>query len=215
MTKHRKKHNGITFFVYPIIFLIINIALLYIAFGSTLKTIVNAIDIVTLDNTPSFSNDADSDVPKIVQPKEGAKIVVPSVGDLYANLTINSANITGSVYYGDSEDLLRKGIGTYTGTYIPGQRRTILMAAHNNAEFHNLGKVKPGDIIDITTSYGQYQYEITSSRVALATDTTAYDLTKEEENIILYTCYPFDTLGLTPQRYFVYGKYVSGPQVEE
>ena len=35
------------------------------------------------------------------------------------------------------------------------------------------------------------------------------------ENLILYTCYPFDALGFTPNRYFVYAKYVSGPVLDK
>lgn len=45
------------------------------------------------------------------------------------------------------------------------------------------------------------------------TDTSAYDLDADTENIILYTCYPFGILTRTTQRYFVYGDLVSGPAV--
>lgn len=214
-TKRNHKNNGITFIVYPIVFLIVNVVLLTIAFGPTLKSMSGILDVITLEEAPSFSsNTTNEEVPKI-EIVEGAEIVVPSYGDLYANISIPTANIDAPVYYGDTEDLLIKGVGTYAGTYIPGQKRTILMAAHNNLYFHTLGKAKVGDIINITTQYGEYTYQITGSKVALATDTTAYDLTKQEENLILYTCYPFDTLGLTDQRYFVYAKYVSGPQILE
>ena len=34
------------------------------------------------------------------------------------------------------------------------------------------------------------------------------------ENLILYTCYPFDALGFTPNRYFVYASYTSGPELD-
>ena len=46
------------------------------------------------------------------------------------------------------------------------------------------------------------------------TDTTAYDLDADRENLIMYTCYPFGTLQYTDQRYFIYCDYVSGPTVE-
>ena len=45
-------------------------------------------------------------------------------------------------------------------------------------------------------------------------DETAYDFTRTDENLILYTCYPFDALGFTPNRFFVYAKYVSGPVLD-
>ena len=40
------------------------------------------------------------------------------------------------------------------------------------------------------------------------------DFTRTDENLILYTCYPFDALGFTPNRFFVYAKYVSGPVLD-
>ena len=45
-------------------------------------------------------------------------------------------------------------------------------------------------------------------------DTTTYDFTRTDENLILYTCYPFDALGFTPNRYFVYASYTSGPELD-
>ena len=42
-------------------------------------------------------------------------------------------------------------------------------------------------------------------------DSSAYDFSRTDENIILYTCYPFGTIGFTRDRYFVYGEYRSGP----
>ena len=70
-----------------------------------------------------------------------------------------------------------------------------------------------GSTIEISTNYGQYVYEITGTKITTAQDNTAYDLDSEEENLVLYTCYPFDQIGLTPERYFVYAKYLSGPKI--
>lgn len=69
-------------------------------------------------------------------------------------------------------------------------------------------------MITVTTAYGTYIYEITDMRVANANDTSAYDMDAPEEKIILYTCYPLGQVSLTDMRYFIYGKYVSGPRLE-
>ena len=42
-------------------------------------------------------------------------------------------------------------------------------------------------------------------------ETQLYDT---EEYLMMYTCYPFDSLS-TDQRYFVYAKKVSGPTIQE
>jgi sortase A len=78
-----------------------------------------------------------------------------------------------------------------------------------------LGEAKINDTINIDTSYGKYAYQIINTQVKLATDKTAYDLSSKDENLILYTCYPFDCIGLTPQRYYVYAKYVAGPKIDK
>ena len=51
-------------------------------------------------------------------------------------------------------------------------------------------------------------------RTARRSDTSAYDLDAAEENIILYTCYPLGQTALTDLRYFIYGRFVSGPALE-
>ncbi|MDR1541815.1 MAG: class D sortase [Clostridiales bacterium] len=139
---------------------------------------------------------------------------IPAQGERYGQLTIQSAGIDAQLFYGDSNQELSQGVGTYAGAYIPGAGRTILLAGHNNTDFHTLGEVQIGDIVSINTSYGQYKYKIIDTRLTTDTDETAYDFSRTDENLIMYTCYPFDTLGLTPQRYFVYAEYISGPRLE-
>lgn len=85
----------------------------------------------------------------------------------------------------------------------------------NNTYFNGLKNAAVGQKVEIKTSYGNYIYEITDTAVKKATDRTAYDLSADYENLIMYTCYPFDALGLTPQRYFVYAKLVSGTPIDK
>ena len=137
----------------------------------------------------------------------------PSVGDELGRIVIPGTNVDCAMYWGDSKTQLSKGAGTYTGAHIPGEGGTILAGAHTNSYFRDFENVELGDEIVITTYYGEYHYEVVNMQVALDTDTSAYDLEADEENVILYTCYPFGTLQHTSQRYFIYGKYISGPDI--
>ena len=65
----------------------------------------------------------------------------------------------------------------------------------------------------IHTSYGNYTYSITKTEVRSASDPSELNLGADEENLVLYTCYPFDELGLTNERFFVYARFVSGPKI--
>ena len=49
-------------------------------------------------------------------------------------------------------------------------------------------------------------------KVVEASDETAYDFGIDHEQLIMYTCYPFDMLSSTPYRYFVYAELISGPE---
>lgn len=99
------------------------------------------------------------------------------------------------------------------GTYLPGQNRTVLIAGHNNSYFLTLKNVQEGDMVEIRTNYAVYTYRITGKQIARHDDTSAYDLTRDEENLILYTCHNEVGFGATPWRQFVYAEYVSGPMI--
>ena len=109
---------------------------------------------------------------------------------------------------------LDAGAGIYPGSKIPGEGGTILVAGHTATFFRDFEHAQNGAQITVTTVYGTYVYEITDMQVATDTDTSAYDLDAAEENIILYTCYPLGQTALTDLRYFIYGRFVSGPALE-
>lgn len=139
----------------------------------------------------------------------------PTQGENYGRLTISGTAVDCNLYYGDSERELSAGAGTYTGGKIPGEGGTVLIAGHTGTYFRDFESAQLGADIAIETRYGTYHYTISDMRVVEETDASAYDLAADEENIILYTCYPFGQLSTTPYRYFIYGTPVSGPQIEQ
>lgn len=145
---------------------------------------------------------------------EKQTITYPYPGDRYGEISIDGTTVSAPLYYGDDTATLNKGVGTYKddiGVGIPGEGKTILLAGHNNTFFNGLQQVEIGDIVTIETHYGTYTYEVTDMQVKDYQDSSAYDFSRTDENLIMYTCYPFDALGFTPDRYFVYAKYISGP----
>ena len=137
----------------------------------------------------------------------------PQEGENYGRLVIQGTSIDCNLFYGDSPVELSSGAGTYAGASIPGEGSTVMIGAHTGTYFRDLESVVEGADITITTDYGEYHYTVARCAVVEETDTTAYDLDAEEENIILFTCYPFGILTRTTQRYLVYGDFVSGPSI--
>lgn len=137
----------------------------------------------------------------------------PGLNKQFGELKIKGTTVDTKLFYGDGNVALRNGVGIYGGSFIPGYGKTILVAGHNNTYFNGLKTVKKGDIIKINTSYGNYEYKITKTAIRDHEDKKAYDLSADYENLILYTCYPFDSLGLTNERFFVYADKVKGPEI--
>lgn len=147
-----------------------------------------------------------------------SSITYPIVGDRYAAITVSGTNVDAPVYYGDTNKILNQGVGTYmdsSGAGLPGEGKTILLAGHNNTFFNDLQHAEVGATVTITTHYGVYTYEVTETKILDYQDASAYDFTRTDENLILYTCYPFDALGFTTDRFFVYAQYVSGPVLDK
>lgn len=146
-----------------------------------------------------------------------SSITYPNEGDRYGRITISGTAVDAPVYYGDTNAILNQGVGTYkddSRAGIPGESKTVLLAGHNNTFFNDLQSVEVGDTVTIETHYATYTYTVEACKVLQYDDTTAYDFTRTDENLILYTCYPFDALGFTPDRYFVYASYTSGPALD-
>lgn len=140
-------------------------------------------------------------------------IQFPKRGDLYAKLVIDSCGIEDDVYFDDSNESTRRGLGQYYGSHIPGFEKPILIGGHNNHSFRRLEGIAPGDVITITTSYGIFQYQVTKTKILNAKDPSAIRLSQDKEELILYTCYPFTTLTLTAKRFFVYADKIAGPVI--
>ena len=174
--------------------------------------VISAIKVVNLTAEGEYENiftPSDNTGDKV----DASEVVYPSINKQFGKISIESADIDAKLFFGDGSVPLRNGVGVYAGSFIPGYGRTILATGHNNTYLNGLKKVKKGDIIQIRTSYGNYEYKIVKIAVKKADDKTAYDLSAKKENLILYTCYPFDELGLTEYRCFVYADKVSGPEI--
>ena len=82
---------------------------------------------------------------------------------------------------------------------------SIIMCEHNYMNnFARLGELVNGDIIEIKTSYGDFYYRLYDEQIVLETETYKLPIQKNEEKLMIYTCYPSDNTGHTPYRYVIY-----------
>ena len=140
-------------------------------------------------------------------------ITLPKEGDKYATISIERLGMSVSLYYGDTNALLKKGAGQYigNGSAIFGEGRQILVAGHNTREFKPLQNAEIGDIVKVTTTYGEYAYQIVRIEVHNMNDTSSYDFNLDHEQLAMYTCYPFSGPPGKTERYFCYCDKLYGP----
>ena len=225
-----KKIKKIMAYIYmPLFFSVIGYIIVYFLLSPIINPAMSALNMVVSAKTPDFSSGLNSifvendklpghdetpDTPNTSEVYVNEKDVqIPDYETHYARFEIESVSLKADLYFGDSNAVLKKGLGQYIGSSIPGYGRPLLIGGHNNSHFNKLKNIKVGDIIKITTNYGVYRYEIKETKILKSTDKSAFDLSLDKEQCILYTCYPFNTLGLTPNRFFVYADKVSGPDI--
>ena len=117
---------------------------------------------------------------------QGKKIIsYPSYGVKYATMYIGERRE--SIYFGDSSEILSKGIGHMTSSSLPGEGGKTILSGHNTGLFRKLFDLEKNDEIIIDTIYGKFTYKFKGSKVVEDTDISSIE---EDYDLILYTCYP-------------------------
>ncbi len=140
-------------------------------------------------------------------------ITFPRFGDRYGKIVIDGTRVEADLFFGDSKDILKRGSGQYIGSVFPGTGGTTLVSAHCTRHFKYLRDAKVGGTVTVTTNYGVYKYKIKWVGIKEITDSNFYNLERTDDNIVMYTCYPFETVGFKRNRYVVYADKISGPTV--
>ncbi len=131
----------------------------------------------------------------------------PEYGTKYATIEIEKINASLPVYFGDTLEVLKKGVGHSSGSYFPGEGGSIVYMGHNSKNtFRRFSELQIGNEIKVTTTYGEYTYKIYDMKLIKETDLDKLPIQDEKEILMVYTCYPFNNIGYTTQRYVVYAE---------
>lgn len=131
----------------------------------------------------------------------------PEYGTKYATIEIDKINVSLPVYFGDTLEVLKKGVGHSSGSYFPGEGGSIIYMGHNSKNvFRRFSELQIGNEIKVTTTYGEYTYKIYDMKLIKETDLDKLPIQDEKEILMVYTCYPFNNIGYTTQRYVVYAE---------
>lgn len=217
--KTRQIKRLLIYMVAPTLMAVLGYGLLYLAGKPIVDMMSSVSGMVFAKSTPDFEDGMDTIFDENSQKAEdfvdAAVVEVPAYETCYAKMNCDRIELSVPIYFGDSDKVFKNGAGQYMGSYMPGYGKPILIGGHDSTFFAPLEHTQEGDIIKIITNYGNYEYKVTGMKVATASDVSAYDLSQNQEQLILYTCYPFSTVvGNKSQRYFVYADKIAGPVIQ-
>jgi sortase A len=113
------------------------------------------------------------------------------------------------VVAGTDTDDLRKGVGHYDGTAMPGQVGNFAIAGHRTTwgqPFHNIDRLKKGDLILVRTATARYTYAVRSHEIVTPTDVDVIGPNREGAWLTMTACHPKYSAA---KRYVVHAQLVS------
>lgn len=135
-------------------------------------------------------------------------------GQQFGRLTSESADIDCAVYYGANRICMRAGAAASTDYSLPGYGSTTVLSGYNSTWFKNIDKLKKGDMLTLSTNWGQFTYRVTETAVKKS-DESVDTMAIDREKLILFCTYPKTAFSKTEnQRYYVFCEKASGPAVE-
>ncbi len=158
------------YYIKTICYLLIMLAVTIAVAFATINTVTNLIhtveeyvpmevrDIVLDDSSYDLQKDECSEA---VEYDYGAKIGV---------ITSDSFGLNSSIYCGSNRVSLSNGVGFEKQSERIGNDGTSVIVGYMEGEFSPLEFAEKGDVIDITTAYGNYSYRITDIQYVKSSD---------------------------------------------
>jgi len=128
--------------------------------------------------------------------------VYPSEGDNIGVLSIPALNRKLPIIQGTSARDLKKGVGHFIQSVLPGERDNCVFSGHRDTALRQIGKLKLGDELIVQTSTGTFTYEVNGTRIVREDDKTVI-VPMDHAVLTLTTCYPFNAIGSATDRYIV------------
>ena len=121
-----------------------------------------------------------------------------------ARIEVKRLNASAIVLAGSSGQALAFGPGHLETTGEPGERGTAVYSAHRDTHFRFLKDVATGDEIAVTRADGKtFIYRATSASV-VRFDASGIDPQASGHELVLSTCWPFDSVTPGPMRYVLH-----------
>ncbi len=136
----------------------------------------------------------------ILYPAPAPLMTSPKIGMPIGNLFISTIRLHAPIVEGTSDWQLRDAVGHLGGTPLPGAMGVSILAGHNVTFFHEIGQLRPGQLIQVKTGQGIFTFRVLNHQLLHVGETLS---STHFPMLALETCYPFNDWNLTPYRYIV------------
>lgn len=127
---------------------------------------------------------------------------LPEPGTALGTLVIPAVHITAPTVQGTTLALLKKSVGHYAASPLPGQAGNVVFSALGDITFRNLDHVKPGERIIFHSRFGSFVYRVVRTSIVPQTDPNIIVPTQDSQ--LTLTCgYPFISHNLSPTKQFI------------
>jgi sortase A len=133
-----------------------------------------------------------------------------SQGDAAAVIDIPKIGLDEVVVEGVGVEELKKGVGHYPDTKMPGEKGNAALAGHRTTyghPFNRIDELAPGDEITVTTRAGTFKYGVMEKKVVTPETVSVLDDTSDDR-LTLTTCHPMYS---AEKRLIVVAKLMSAP----
>jgi LPXTG-site transpeptidase (sortase) family protein len=128
-------------------------------------------------------------------------------GEPLAKISVPSIKFNGIVLEGTDDKVLAGGPGHLPETAYPGEPDNVAISNHNSYSL-SWGDIKKGDVIQLQTNWGTFNYRVNGTRVVDARDTSVTASTYPKPTLTFITCWPLWAGALARQRFVVFADLV-------
>jgi sortase A len=123
---------------------------------------------------------------------------------LLGRIEIPRLALRATVRQGTDDAVLAMAVGHMPSTVLPGEDGNVAIAAHRDTLFRKLRGIQHDDRIMFETPDGNvYDYTVESTQIVKPTDVSVLRVLKNDRQLTLITCYPFNFVGHAPERFIV------------
>jgi LPXTG-site transpeptidase (sortase) family protein len=129
---------------------------------------------------------------------------------IYGELEAKTIGLDAPVVEGTGNAQLAMAVGHDPSSVWPSAPGTVVLSAHDVTWFSQIGHLAAGDAIDFVSPCVTYEYTVIKTAIVKAGTPV---LSNSASVLVLSSCYPFNALYLTPNRFLVEANLVKVVQV--